>query len=130
MIDLCDQFVRAPEAVDPAPIVRFMNESPEVLVVLGPHLDGVATGDAVPKWASSMLLSGYIAGNVRAQLVAGRKQDDPTAGFRGVLSVYQVLQAKGLSMPEIDELARMERKGELETWVGERLSAADPESRS
>ena len=130
MIDLCDEFVRGPESVDPAPIVRFMNESPEVLVVLGPHLDGVATGETVPKWASSMLLSGYIAGNLRAQLVAGRKQDDPVGGYRGLLTVYQVLAGKGLSMPELDALARMERNGELEAWVAARVSGAGPETRS
>lgn len=122
MIELCDEFVAAPEDVDPAPIVRFMNDSPEVLVVMGPHLDGVATGDDVPKWASSMLFAGYIAGNVRAQLVAGKKEDDPVAGYRGVLSVYRALQPKGLSMPAIDELAAAEDGGTLDTWAQARMA--------
>ena len=122
MIDLCDAFVASPEVVDPAPIVQFMNDSPEVVVVLGPHLEGIAMGDDVPKWASSMLFAGYIAGNVRAQLVAGKKQDNPVAGFRGVLSVYQALQPKGLSMPAIDELAAAEAGGTLDTWAQARMA--------
>lgn len=123
MIDLCDTFLAMPEAVDPAPIVRFMNDSPEVRVVLAPHTDGVATGEGIPKWASSMLFAGYIAGNVRSQLVAGRAEDDPVGGYRGVLSVYRALQPKGLSIPGVDELDAAERAGGLDAWVLARLAS-------
>lgn len=123
MIDLCDAFLAMPEAVDPAPIVRFMTDSPEVRVVLAPHTDGVATGDAIPKWASSMLFAGYIAGNVRTQLVAGKAEDSPIGGYRGVLSVYRALQPKGLSIAAIDELDAAERDGGLDAWVAARLGA-------
>ncbi len=99
-----------------------MNGSPEVRVVLGSHLEGITIGDDVPKWASSMLFAGYIAGNVRAQLVAGKKEDDPVAGGRGVLSVYRALQPKGLSMPAIDELAAAEAGGTLDTWAQARMA--------
>lgn len=126
MIDLCEAFLVMPEAVDPAPIVRFMNESPEVLVVFDAHLDGVATGESIPKWSSSMLFAAYIAGNVRAQLVAGQAKDDPVAGYRGVLSVYRALQPKGLSIPQIDELDAAESDGGLEAWVAARVASPQP----
>jgi len=75
-----------------------------------------------------MMLAGYVAGNVRSQLVAGKKSDDPVAGFRGALSVYQVLQSRGLSMPVMDEVARAEREGTLDVWALERMTPADAET--
>ena len=120
MIDLCDQYMAAPEAVDPAAIIAFANASSEVQVVFGPGLEGIAIGEAVPRWASTLLLAGFVAGNVRAQLVAGRADDDPVAGYRGILAVYRVLQAKGLSMASIDELDAAEQEGRIEAWVAGR----------
>lgn len=122
VIELCDAFLAAPEDVDPAPILQFMAESPEIHVVTGPHLDGVATGKDVPEWASSMLLAGYIAGNMRAQLIAGKKQDNPVAGFRGVLAVYRALQPKGLQLPDIEELAAADERGSLDSWAQARFA--------
>lgn len=128
VIELCDQFLAAPEDVDPAPIEAFMRESPELVVVLGPHLDGVVRGEGVPDWAASLLRSGYIAGDVRAQLIAGKKLDSPIAGYRGVLTVYRALQPKGLSVSAIDDLAAAEQNRTLDVWVKVRVATAVPTS--
>ncbi len=70
-----------------------------------------------------MRFAAYIAGNVRTQLVAGEKKDDPAGGYRGALSVYRALQPKGLSIPDLDNLDAAEREGRLEAWVAARLSS-------
>jgi len=118
-----EAFLSDPQNADPEPITRYMNDSPDVMVVIEQEL----TGDdkaTMTEEESALLLVGFIAGNIKAQILRGRKENDPVGGVRGMLAVYAALQASSpsLSSPKLDDFAKHEAAGTLEEHV-EKISS-------
>jgi hypothetical protein len=118
MLDRIDRFLADPRAVDPAPIVNFMINSPDVRVVIGSNLDGVATGSDIPEDAGALLLAAFVAGNVKEQLTRGEKRDAPKAGLVALVQVYEILaRDTGLELPGTAALAQAHAEGSLDAWL-------------
>ena len=119
-----ERFFGEPSVDNAKPVMQFIANSPDVMVVMGPALQGLAVGPEVPDDAGPLLLAAYVAGNTKSQLELGRKEDDPIAGFRGLLRTYASLrESSGLSLPKADALQAAEDAGELEAWVAEATAA-------
>lgn len=118
MVAKIDAFLADPSQVSPTEIVRFVSDSPDVVVVARAPL--VLLEDA-PKDEGALLLAAFAAGNARAQLVSGRKKDSPVDGVRGMLAVYRWLKAHapGLRIAKLEELASRDSAGDLASRVEE-----------
>ena len=59
---------------------------------------------ALIRGLDALLLTAYVSGDMREQLVRGRSGDQPEAGLRGVLTVYGVIRSRVLDyrVPEVD----------------------------
>ena len=64
---------------------------------------------------STILLAAFVAGNIRSQLYSGVNRDDPYSGLIQVFWTYRLLKEKDrtFSIPGIEELLELHRKGEL-----------------
>jgi len=53
----------------------------------------------------ALLLTAFVAGDMREQLRMGRDTDQPEAGIRAVLNVYQIIQSRvpNYRVPEVDQ---------------------------
>jgi hypothetical protein len=121
MLATIEEFFADPQHVDPKPIVDFMINSPDVMVVIGPGLRGIAVGDDVPESARSVLLAAFVAGNIASQLRHGRKKNDAEAGYTAVADVYQTLERDtGIVLPAAEELVAAKAAGDLPAWVHDR----------
>ncbi|WFB35702.1 hypothetical protein P3T73_16240 [Kiritimatiellota bacterium B12222] len=60
-----------------------------------------------PSPASSILMLAFIAGNIDAQLIQGKAQDQSVAGARQVIQTYQLLRKEN----------NLESIQEIETWI-------------
>ncbi|MDD3179061.1 MAG: hypothetical protein PHQ04_01775 [Opitutaceae bacterium] len=105
----------APEAA--ATVTRFGEESDAVLITIGPETmpwltDDAPTAELAPR---AMLTAAYFAGNIKAQLMRGRCNDDPYSGWLFVLTAYQQIRRKQpeLIIPEVEEMADQEQTGIL-----------------
>jgi hypothetical protein len=118
MIALIDRFLADPNVKDAKPIMDFMTNSPKVMVVIDQRLD-VGHDSALNDDAKALLSAGFVAGNVRAQLESGVKENAPVDGVRGMLRVYAALKSKdeGLRAAAVDTLAEKEAAGTLEEHV-------------
>jgi hypothetical protein len=63
----------------------------------------------------ALLLTGYVSGNMREQLVKGRSADEPEAGLRGVLTVYGIVRTRvrNYYVPEVDAWSAAVAAGRL-----------------
>jgi hypothetical protein len=72
---------------------------------------------AVIRALDALLLTAYVSGNMREQLVRGRSADQPEAGLRGVLVVYDVIRSRvrDYRVPEVDAWSQALTAGQLTT---------------
>jgi hypothetical protein len=113
-----------------ATITRFAIESDAVVVDLGPNavpwcdLRKGMTGASV-SGERGLLLAAYLSGGVKAQLLAGKQDPNPYAGWVSMLRVYRIAKMRdGVAIPEIESLLSKQMDGSLEAY------AADAEHRS
>jgi hypothetical protein len=113
-----------------ATITRFAIESDAVVVDLGPNavpwcdLTKGMTGASVTG-ERGLLLAAYLSGGVKAQLLAGKQDPNPYAGWVSMLRVYRVAKMRdGVAIPEIESLLTRQMDGSLEAY------AADAEHKS
>ena len=105
-------------------IAQFAQESEEVFFMLGPDTAPWITEERPPDEGEdavrSMLLAVYFAGNAKAQLRAGKAEDDPYSGWIAVLRAYRQFQTKRpLSIPSLEEFSAMEAEGTLQAYARE-----------
>ena len=74
-------------------IMAYALESSDVQMSIGPKECPWVTEKPESDW-QSVLLAAYIAGNVEAQLKAGKPGDQPGAGLTQVSEVYAKIRAK------------------------------------
>jgi len=113
-----------------ATITRFAIESDSVVVDLGTDavpwcdLSKGITRASVPG-ERGLLLAAYLSGGVKAQLLAGKQDPNPYAGWVSMLRVYRVAKMRdGVAIPEIEALLSKQMDGSLEAY------AADAERKS
>jgi hypothetical protein len=114
-----DAFLTDPATGDPGKITRFAIDSPDVTVVFRQSLLDAkgASGDL-----RALMLAAFTAGNVRAQLEAGKNEDMPVPGVRAMVTVYKKLQAKkpDLRVEPYETYAAKQADGTLDAFVTER----------
>lgn len=83
-----------------------------------PWLKGKDAPDADTR---GMLLTAYIAGNVRSQLANGKAADDVYAGWQQVIATYDQLHQinSTVKVTEIDDLKAKEKAGTLRAYAAE-----------
>ena len=98
-----------------ATIVQFASESDKVQVTLDP---------VVVPWTSESkqdygLVGAFMAGNVEAQLLAGRAADQPEAGLARAFAVYdQIRQAHPeFRSPGLEKLRALASQGKLADYI-------------
>jgi hypothetical protein len=95
-------------------VIAFSAATDKVEVTISPGLTPWTF--KVKKYKNDELLLGaYIAGNTLGQLDSGVKGNDPYSGIIQVFRVYRYLKAQDrtLSVPDIDALLAIHKKGEL-----------------
>jgi len=118
MMALIDRFLAEPNMKGARPIMAFMANSPKVMVVIDQRL-GAGDDASLDGDAKALLLAGFVAGNVRAQLESGVKENAPVDGVRGMLRVYAALKSKneGLRSTAVETFAEKASTGALEAHV-------------
>jgi hypothetical protein len=117
-------------AASSATITRFAIESDSVVVDLGPNAvpwcdltKGIT--DVSVSGERGLLLAAYLSGGVKAQLLSGKQDPNPYAGWVSMLRVYRMAKMRdGVAIPEIEALLSRQMDGSLEAY------ALDAEHRS
>jgi len=111
-----------------ATIVRFAEESHDVVIVISPKVVPWIGGDEQRKF-SETLLAAYLAGNVKSQLERRTKANDSYAGIQQVLKTYAQLKEadKTLKIPEIQKFIDLEAKQQLKQYVDDALRKDEKE---
>jgi hypothetical protein len=112
-------------AASSATITRFAIESDSVVVDLGPNavpwcdLTKGITGASV-SGERGLLLAAYLSGGVKSQLLSGRQDPNPYAGWVSMLRVYRVAKMRdGVAIPEVEALLSRQMDGSLEAYAAE-----------
>ncbi len=112
-------------AASSATITRFAIESDSVVVDLGPNavpwcdLSKGVTG-ASETGERGLLLAAYLCGGVKAQLLSGKQDPNPYAGWVSMLRVYRVAKMRdGVAIPEIEALLSRQMDGSLEAYAAD-----------
>ena len=101
-------------------ILRYAQESPDVEIEVSdkamPWLENLKGHEE----AGAVLLTAYVAGDVRAQLARRRAKDDPVAGTEQVIATYRQLQKTEprLRIMEVEKLIDLQRQGRLAQHFG------------
>ncbi len=132
LVTLIDRFLRNPIAhsglrsalVDSAEARS--DVSITISAAIAPWLCHVQRGDDVDRAFKSLLLAAFVAGNMRAQLVSGVKEDQPQAGVTATLRVYEVIRSEAgtISDSTLDQWLVLEEAGALKAHIDSVL--ADP----
>ena len=114
-----DAFLTDPASGDPQKIMRFAIDSPDVTVVFR---KSILEAEGASEDLQALMLAAFTAGNVRAQLEAGKREDMPAPGVRGMLAVYKKLKARkpDLLVELYETYAAKEAEGTLDAFVAER----------
>ena len=104
-------------------ILRYAVESDDVVVDLGP--ESVPWCDVKKGLSEStragqrgLLLAAYVCGSVKAQLLSGKQDPNPLAGWVAMLRVYRAMKIReGVEIPEVDALLERQLNGSLEAYA-------------
>jgi hypothetical protein len=109
----------AQEAGHIGTVMAFAQESPDVIILMDPELTAFA-GNQADKHAP-LLMSAFIAGNIKGQLNNKKAKDDSYSGLQTVFKVYHVIQAseKEYKNASIDNLEALDKQGKLKAKVEE-----------
>lgn len=100
-------------------VMRFAESSKAVAIQLNPKttpwLFGETKGSDAAENTRTMLLIAYLAGNMKAQLSAGKAVDSPIPGWEFALKAYQAIQKSDgqFKLDELEALKKQQAKGEL-----------------
>lgn len=122
MIKLINEIEKAPAAPDVdekyKTVAKFAVESPEVSVVLDQKLMKWLSQINHSKWGP-YLLGAFMAGNVRKQLIDGKKKDSTYEGLAFVVHTYAAIKRldRGFANAELEQFAKLEKAGLLQSYV-------------
>jgi hypothetical protein len=100
-------------------IIRFIDNSHDVVVSLNEKAFPVFGAPGVSQKEKSLLLAAFAAGNLDSQLLRGVRKDDAYAGDLQLIQTYRQLQKKNpkLKIEAIEKMAERERRGELKRYL-------------
>jgi hypothetical protein len=100
-------------------LVMFVDRNHDVVVALSKKAFPVFGAPGVSQKETSLLLAGFVAGNLDSQLLRGVKKDDAYAGDLQLIETYRQLQTKNrkLKIPAIEKMAEMAQRGELKRYL-------------
>lgn len=84
-------------------IIRFAQESSDVLVVVGPNYVPWEVGN-IDRHAEAALLAAYVAGSVEYQIENQVKESRPREGILFLVQVYESLRSAGA----VEEISKLE----------------------
>ena len=115
-IAIIDGFLAAPITSATAPII-LMLEGADATVELNNEV--VPVLGLRTKKAGGILLTAFIAGNMRHQLISETNADASLSGVRAMLMVYATLKAEGEldPVPELEKMQQRELDGSLEQFI-------------
>src|SRR3954451_2719362 len=120
-----DDFLKSPAKDDRAErIMKFAQDDQDVSIVLDDQV--LAWMKHQPKYEQAdVLLTVFVAGDVRSQLDSGKNVDDSYAGLKEVFRVYRDMQQKqaNLKLTEIDALIEEDKAGTLKPFLADRAAA-------
>ena len=95
-------------------IFNFADQSPDVHIALGER-DTPWSGDKLDEKYSALLLTAFLAGEVRSQLEAHAAKDDPMAGALQVIDTYQLLKKADAKFrsPGVEQWIVLQSQGKL-----------------
>ena len=101
-------------------ILRYAQESPAVVIVPSALTMPWLESREVHGEAGAVLLTAYLAGDVRAQLDRRKTRDDPVAGTEQVIATYRQMQRSEprLRIPAVEKLIERQRAGTLASYLG------------
>ena len=108
-------------------VMLFAENSKEVTMALSPKTAPWIFGDkkidnAAEENLRFMLLVAYVAGNMKAQLAAGKPVDSPLAGWQFALKAYKTIQQKNKAkISELETLKSQQSKGQLDALAKKAL---------
>lgn len=104
--------------------MTFISEDSSVHVSISPSILPWIYRSHPPAYVQAVLLSAYMAGNFQAQLDDREVLDDPAAGLKYVVEVYELLKADddSLDVPELDELILEKKEGQLDEAIQAMIS--------
>lgn len=107
-------------------VMKFADESEDVYIVLSEKIITWLGNDTKDPYYQYhvILLSAYIAGNVKYQLIQNVVQDDPYSGLIQVLKTYQQLQKRvpNFKLIEIEKIKEIQSKNLLKEHINKVLS--------
>ena len=119
LIGIIDEFLRQPFQEAARTVILDSAEArPDVTITLStavmPAFCYKDEAESVRAF-DALLLSAFVGGNMRAQLVAGEKGDNVEAGLRATLAIYKVIRARvpEYHVPEVNEWQAAESAGQL-----------------
>lgn len=89
--------------------------SPDVTVVVSERNFPLLDEPEADRDSVRLLLGGFLAGNLQAQLASGRAEDRSYEGVLSMLRVYRLLP--DFNSPGLNELALMEVRGQLRDYL-------------
>ncbi|EPG64676.1 hypothetical protein [Leptospira wolffii] len=97
-------------------ILAFTYESKDVQVIVSQKLLPWFTRDLEYK---EFLFGSFVAGNIKPQLLSGRKKDDSYSGALAMIRTYERIRGVNDSfvLEEVDRLILMEKEGRLRGYV-------------
>lgn len=108
LVGLIDRFLARPFDEDlRVGLLDSANVRPDVMVSISasvtPFLCYTDTASVI-RGLDALLLTAFVSGNMRQQLVSGRSADQPEAGLRAVLTVYDTIRTRvaNYRVPEVD----------------------------
>ena len=119
--EMLERFLAAP--IGNIGMVRAIMDSasarPDVTVNLSASVVPWMTGSDQPQQVKSLLLGGYLAGDMLAQLRTKRDQDMPAEGAAGALQVYARLRRTGsiAEIPTLEEWIALQAAGTLRPHI-------------
>lgn len=104
--------------------MTFISEDSSVHVSITPRILPWIYRSHPSAYVQAVLLSAYMAGNFQSQLDDRNVLDDPAAGLKYVVEVYEELKADdpSLSVPELEELMAEKQQGRLEIAIRDMIS--------
>jgi hypothetical protein len=110
----------SPNAQTAARLIKeFAETSPDVMVTISKKAVPLIDHPEIPISETAPLTAAFLVGNVRSQLLTGKKTNDSYAGGLQVIATYRQLQKRNpqLRISEIEKLIQLEKQGNLAAYL-------------
>ena len=110
----------SPNAQTAARLVKeFAESSPDVMLTITKKAVPLIDNPEIPISERGPLTAAFVVGNVRSQLLRGKKTNDSYAGGLQVIETYRQLQRRNpkLRINEIEKFIQLEKQGKLAAYL-------------